>query len=189
MIEHGIKGLLFKCFNAEADEWYNPLKPYTLLEYQWVRENVPLTDKTVVIDAGCHHGNYSVVFKPAFVVAVDSVQENCYFAKQNMMLNDLRFEVHHQTLGKQGVNTHHKPGVYKCDIEGAEFELFPAEIARFPSVHTWILEIHPRHGSPNIIAEYFTDYELFKVCRDTMTVRPYKLGEAWKQHSTLIARK
>jgi hypothetical protein len=84
-----------------------------------------------------------------------------------------------------------KPTVYKMDIEGAEFELMPQEIDDLPSVHTWIVEIHPNAGDPNIIAGAFADrkFDLLKVDRERMIVRPYELGERWLTHATLIARK
>ena len=69
--KHGIDNLLFIFSNKEAYDWYYPLKPYTLLEYKWVRDNLVLEGKQV-IDAGCHHGNYAIVFKPADVHAIDS---------------------------------------------------------------------------------------------------------------------
>jgi hypothetical protein len=190
MMDHGIDGLKFQCFNAEALSWYDPLKEYTRIEYEWVRENCKLDGETV-IDAGCHHGNYSVVFKPAYVIAIDNVLENCNYAKHNMTINDMGFVVQCQTLGEEGVKTNHRPSIYKCDIEGAEFRLFPNELKRFPSVKMWIVEIHPKKGDPNRIAGMFFDagFDLLKVDRETMTVRPYELGEHWTEHSTLIARK
>jgi hypothetical protein len=103
----------------------------------------------------------------------------------------MEYSVQHQTLGTEGVKTNRRPGIYKCDIEGSEFELFPHELHRFPSVHTWIVEIHPAQGDPNELARMFiaAGFELLKVCRDSLTVRPYALGEKWKTHATLIARK
>ena len=187
---HGIADLQFTFFNEEGVNWYDPLKAYTKLEYEWVRANCQLEGETVV-DAGCHHGNYAIVFKPAFVIAVDNVLANCNYAKHNMTLNNMEFSVTHQTLGAEGVKTNRKPSIYKCDIEGCEFQLFPQELKRFPSVKTWIVEIHPKQGDPNQLAGMFLDagFELLKVDRETMTVRPYELGERWKEHSTLIARK
>jgi hypothetical protein len=187
---HGIPGLQFHFFNQEARDWYDPLKVYTLLEYEWVRDNCKL-DGATVIDAGCHHGNYAIVFKPAFVIAVDNVMSNCNFAKSNMALNGVDGVAIFQTLGAEGVRTNKRPTIYKCDIEGSEFQLFPAELKQFPSVRTWIIEIHPGHGDPNKLAGMFADagFDLLKVCRDSLTVRPYKLGEKWATHATLIARK
>ena len=187
---HGVADLQFIFHNQEARDWYGPLKPYTLLEYEWVRDNCKL-DGATVIDAGCHHGNYSVVFKPAFVIAVDNVLANCNFAKANMDLNGVAYSVQCLTLGTTGVKTNKRPSIYKVDIEGAEFQLFPAELMRYPSVRTWIVEIHPANGSPNDLAIMFRDagFGLLKVCRESMTVRPYAVGERWNGHATLIARK
>jgi hypothetical protein len=187
---HGIGALQFQYFNDEARQWYDPLKPYTLLEYEWVRDNCKLDGETV-IDAGCHHGNYAVVFAPAFVIAVDSVLAHCNYAKSNMALNGMEFVVQCLTLGEKGVKTNKCPTIYKVDIEGAEFRLFPAELLRYPSVKTWIVEIHPADGDPNDLAIMFRDagFELLKVCRDSLTVRPYTVGEKWATHATLIARK
>jgi hypothetical protein len=187
---HGIDDLKFRFFNEESVSWYDPLKEYTHIEYEWVRDNCKL-DGAVVVDAGCHHGNYSVVFKPAYVIAIDNIAANCNYAKANMELNEMSFAVQHQTLGAEGARISRKPSIYKCDIEGAEFELFPAEFLRFPSVKVWIVEIHPKQGNPNDLAEMFLDngFELLKVDREVMAVRPYELGEHWKEHSTLIARK
>jgi hypothetical protein len=187
---HGVGDLIFQYFNEESTDWYDPLKPYTLLEYEWVRDNCELDGETV-IDAGCHHGNYAVVFKPAFVVAIDNVLSNCSYAKTNMRLNDMEFTVAQQTLGDEGVKTNKRPGIYKVDIEGSEFQLFPKELRRFPSVKTWIVEIHPAQGDPNQLAGMFLDagFELLKVCREDLAVRPYRLGEKWNSHATLIARR
>jgi hypothetical protein len=192
VIDHGIDGLLFECFTEEALEWYCPLKPYTLLEYQWVRDNIYLDNNTVVIDAGCHHGNYSVVFKPAFVIAVDKNPKYIEYAEKNMTLNNMKFTTICKELGNIGmlyvpVSVH----VYKVDIEGDEFKLFPHEIDNFPSVKTWIVEIHPSKGNPETIANYFRErnFALLKVDRDTMQVREYIENEKWNGHSTLIARK
>lgn len=187
---HGIGDLQFEYCNDEATAWYDPLKPYTLLEYEWVRDNLKLDGETV-IDAGCHHGNYAIVFKPAFVIAVDNVVSNCNICKKNMALNSADGVVIHQTLGAEGVKTNRKPSIYKVDIEGSEFALFPAELSRFLSVHTWIVEIHPAQGDPNRLAQMFYDagFTLLKVCRESLAVRPYTIGERWKTHATLIARK
>jgi len=188
-IPHGIDDLQFMIFNQEADDWYNPLKPYTKLEYEWIRDNLEL-EYRVVVDAGCHHGNYSVVFKPAYVIAIDVDKKNCLYAMQNMKMNEMNFEIQRQALGRNGANIILTPDIYKCDIEGYEFELFPSELQRFPSVSTWIIELHPNAGNPNDIAILFDDdWELLKVDRAIMRIRKYEIGKTWKEHSTLIARK
>lgn len=192
--KHGIDDLRFKFFNEEATAWYDPLKPYTLLEYRWVRDNVPLSGQSVV-DAGCHHGNYSIVFKGAvYICAFDMNAENCYYAIENMILNKLQYI---STVKKMNISSKKPasmysfmlPSVYKMDIEGDEFEVLPVEIEQNPQVHTWIIEIHPKHGEPDIIAGLFKGFELLKVDREQMKVRPYSLGETWPTHATLIARR
>ena len=190
-MKHGIDNLVFECFTDEAKEWYSPLKPYTLLEYQWVRDNLKLTNETIVIDAGCHHGNYSVVFKPAFVIAIDINQEYLDYAAMNMASNEMDFMIICKKLGENGVRTDFPIDIYKIDIEGDEFKLLPNEIDLFPHVHTWIVEVHPKYGNPEIIAKYFLDrkFSLLKVDRDTMRIREYIENEKWNGHATLIARK
>jgi len=81
------------------------------------------------------------------------------------------------------------PDIYKMDIEGAEFDTLPAELEQNPQVHTWILELHPAGGDPNTLAKLFEGFELLKVDREQMIVRPYVIGESWPTHATLIARK
>lgn len=185
---HGIAGLMFKYHDNEAINWYYPLKPYTLLEYAWVRANCKL-DGATVIDAGCHHGNYSVVFKPAHVIAVDYIPLFCGYAWENMVLNGMSFSVNCLDLGAVGVPTDRPVDIYKVDIEGGEYELFPAELERFPSVRTWILELHPKYDNPDKVARMFAGFDLLKVDREQMKVRLYVMGEKWSGHSTLIARK
>jgi len=189
IIDHPIPGLRFIIHNQEAQDWYNPPKPYTVLEYEWVRDNLVIGNNTLVVDAGCHHGHYSLVFKPAYVLAVDCDPDCVTYTKHNLELNNMVPSVYQWTLGE----THGFPipmaDIYKCDIEGAEFEIFPRELERFPDVHTWIIEIHPNKGKPDDIIQYFKDFHLLKVDRERMEVRPYRMGETWRTHATLIAVK
>jgi len=196
---HGIGNLRFFYANEEARAWYDPLKPYTLLEYEWIRENVDFWHQ-IVIDAGVHHGNYAVVFYDAgFIFGFDIVQSNIDIADVNINLNFRGqsypgYKLINTRLGKgNGAKKHIAldPTIYKMDIEGSEFELMPQEIDDLPTVHTWIVEIHPHAGDPNTIAQAFADrgFELLKVDRERMVVRPYVLGERWLTHATLIARK
>ena len=187
--KHGLDNLLFIFSNKEAYDWYYPLKPYTLLEYKWVRDNLVLEGKQV-IDAGCHHGNYAIVFKPANVHAVDNNPANLSICRLNMQLNDMKPDLRLATLGAKGAMIP-RADIYKVDIEGAEHRLFPSELDRYPMVTCWIVEIHPNDGDPDIIAKMFLEkgFELLKVDRESLTVRPYKIGEKWLSHATLIARK
>ena len=192
--DHGIEGLQFKFNTPEATAWYDPLKPYTLLEYQWVRENLDLENQ-VVVDAGAHHGNYAVVFKGAYyIVCFEMVPMYCRFCFDNLQLNGIEASaVNCVTLAPDIASRSmmdHMPDIYKMDIEGDEFSVLPVELEQNPQVHTWIVEVHPDHGNPDFIASLFDEgFELLKVDREKMVIRPYAIGEKWPTHSTLIARK
>ena len=191
--QHGVGDLQFKYFTPEAVSWYDPLKPYTKLEYDWVIDNVPLENQ-VVIDAGSHHGNYAVVFKGAYMIyCFEMVGDFAFYTQENLLLNGVEdFMVFPERLDDFNTTKEflsHKPDIYKVDIEGDEFRLLPVEIKQNPQVHTWIVEVHPWGGKPDDIAKLFDGYELLKVDREQMKVRPYTLGETWPTHATLIARR
>ena len=38
---------------AEAGSWYDPVKPYTQLEYEWLAANLDLRED-IVVDVGTH---------------------------------------------------------------------------------------------------------------------------------------
>lgn len=214
----------FLIATEQARDWYDPPKPYTLLEYQWVVDNVK--PNGAAIDAGCHHGHYaSILEKMEFaVVAVDAHRSNCDLAEVNLCLNEGYDQVYwvknFAVAGKSG--TRHFSGIsngqlvnnggieveartleeiatlsflpihlVKLDVEGAEFEIIPASIDKLPECKTWIIEIHPREGEPDTIIQPFVErgYEVLKVDRELMQVRPYVLGEPWYSHATVIARR
>jgi hypothetical protein len=56
----GIRGRFF-IGTPQAEEWYDPIKPYAKLEYEWVIKNVLLRGQKIV-DVGAHHGHYALVF-------------------------------------------------------------------------------------------------------------------------------
>lgn len=191
--KHGIKDLKFKFANQEAIDWYLPLKPYTKLEYEWVLANVPFENE-IVADVGSHHGNYAIIFKGAKeVICIDINKENCKICEQNLLLNDVTGQVIHGKIeATRGFNyfTAKLPVVYKMDIEGYEFDVFPMELINNPQVHTWILEIHPSVGrDPNKIIDMFEGFEILKVDRELLKVVPYNREGKWKSHATVIARK
>lgn len=192
--DHGIEGLKFKFFNSEAVDWYDPLKPYTLLEYEWVRKKLNMKDQ-VVFDAGAHHGNYSVVFLGAkLVVGFEMMANLTPFIRENLELNFMTdySEVYNVQLRKSCISSDvvdYDPDIYKMDIEGDEFDILPLEIAACPNVHTWIIEVHPHAGNPEDLEKLFDGFELLKVDRELMEVRRYRLGEPWPGHATLIATK
>lgn len=213
----------FLIATEQARDWYDPPKPYTLLEYQWVVDNVKRRAHSVdhiAIDAGCHHGHYSVVLeRMGFnVCAVDAHPSNCAITTANTALNHpcLCHVSNSAVAGAPG--TRHFSGIsngqlvnsggveveaqtlerinpiaelVKLDVEGAEFEIIPASIDKLPECKTWIIEIHPREGEPDTIIQPFIErgYEVLKVDRELMQVRPYVIGEPWYSHATVIARR
>ena len=151
----------------------------------------------IVVDAGCHHGNYAVVFKVCKAIhCIVSIRQCVEICQRNLELNGMQFSGRvYLALMAGGYGaleiTHARPDIYKMDIEGAEFRLFPGELEKHPQVHTWIVEIHPAQGNPDTIAAYFKQagYDLLKVNREELKVDAYHMGQPWKTHATLIARK
>lgn len=174
---HGINGRFFFATH-QAKEWYDPIKPYAKLEYEWVIQNVPL-NKMKIIDGGAHHGQYSVLFAlaanpPSKLVSVDPYPMNCVLTEINLAINhcvvdvqqcaisDSPGEVHFaqqsngRILAEGGMiveartldNILPDADVVKLDIEGAEYTIIPTSIDKMSSVHTWIVEVHPI-GNPH----------------------------------------
>jgi FkbM family methyltransferase len=162
----------------QAKAWYDPLKPYAKLEYEWVIENVPLKGQKI-LDAGAHHGQYSVVFAlaaapPAQLVAVDPYPMNCALTELNLLLNGVNATIEECAVAATNGEVHFErqsngqiiaeggfivpartldsllpdADVIKLDVEGAEYSILPAAIDSLPSAHTWIVEIHPI-GNPH----------------------------------------
>jgi FkbM family methyltransferase len=160
----------------EASEWYDPLKPYAILEYEWVVENVNLENQNI-IDAGSHHGQYSVLFaagsgNTSDIVSVDPVQSNCALTEVNMVLNgavprvvncavydregyvNFSNDSNGKILKGSGLKKKAKrlpqimsdATIIKLDVEGAEYKIIPDQIDEMASAHTWIVEIHPHAG-------------------------------------------
>jgi FkbM family methyltransferase len=96
----------FHFFHAtpEAQEWYDPLKPYARVEYDWVIENVAFSGRNF-FDAGAHHGQYSVVVGTAYrdcrIVSVDALEENIDITEVNLRLNRLEPELVKCVLSNQ----------------------------------------------------------------------------------------
>lgn len=208
----------FLVATEQARDWYDPPKPYTTLEYQWVVDNVQ--PGGVAIDAGSHHGHYAIILAAFMyrVTPVDAHLSNCALTDANisMNFNDYTRAIHCAVAGKDGTRRfsgisngqlinaggveieartleHIEPlaSLVKLDVEGAEFEIIPASIDKLPECKTWIIEIHPHEGQPDSIIKLFFErgYEVLKVDREAMEVRPYVLGEPWYSHATVIARR
>ena len=213
--KHGIGNLRFHFATQEAVDWYYPLKPYTLLEYEWIKANVR-TYRAKVIDAGSHHGNYSVLFGGhRGLFCVDANPQNCDITELNLKLNGIPGEVINcavwgydgEVLFSGASNGQVGYGypvracklsticqfaeIVKLDVEGSEFSILPAAIDEMGLVHTWIVEVHPAQGDPHALMMEFVNrgWEVLKVDRDIMGVVPYAESMPWTTHATIIARR
>ena len=213
--QHGINGLRFHYSTQEAVDWYYPLKPYTLIEYEWVRKHVRIY-RSRIIDAGCHHGNYSVLFGGhRGLFCVDANPRNCDITDINLRLNGITGEVLNCAVwnydgevlfngasnGRVGVGNPVRAcklsticelaEVVKLDVEGSEFKILPDAIDEMKLVHTWIVEVHPTDGDPHALTMQFVNrgWEVLKVDRNIMGVVPYADSTAWTSHATIIARR
>lgn len=203
---HGINTLNFYFGNAEAAAWYDPIKPYARLEYEWLLANVNLKGEKVM-DGGAHHGHYAVLFKEAdALVCVEPVRENCVYLARNLDLNGMKqakiipglLGTQRATLTYDGAMFEMYPPaelmpeatIVKLDIEGAEYTVFPLALLTMPHVHTWLVECHPNAGDPDAIANLMwrVGMEVLKVDRASMQVIDYLAGMPWQTHDTLIGR-
>ncbi len=217
VIPLGLKGRYFRVENEQGKSWYDPMKWYTLLEYRWVVENVPLAGEHV-IDAGGHHGHYSLVLAGDNTLRiVEPHPDNLAIIKRNLAENELDAEVIEGAIaGEAGIRQFSgetngrlvncgafavdcweldmidpDAGIIKLDIEGGEYDIFPGAIDKMAKAHTWIIELHPQYGNPNLICSEFLKrgYNALKVCRVHGKVEPYDINEPWETHATVIFRR
>ena len=175
-----IKGIEAKFFfgTEQAQEWYDPLKSYAKLEYEWVLQNIPLKNQKI-IDAGAHHGQYSVVFclgamNTCTLVSVDPNPMNCLLTEINLLRNEAKAHIEQCAVAASSGVVHFAEesngriiqhggllvkaktllqilpdaNIVKLDVEGAEYEIVPEAIDKLTKVHTWIIEFHPQ-GNPH----------------------------------------
>ncbi len=97
--ELSVNGKVFRFFFAtpEASSWYDPMKPYATAEYEWLLNHVNLRQQKI-IDAGAHHGQYTIVFalggqKSSQIVAVDPFPSNCAIIEANLAINNFQAQV------------------------------------------------------------------------------------------------
>lgn len=157
----------------QARDWYDPIKPYAKLEYEWVLSNIDLRDKNI-IDGGAHHGHYSLVMAKGAngkcnLISVDPYLMNCVLIEMNLLLN--RYEpkilqcaicpIDGEVLfsnesngrivssggklvkGKKLYSIMPEAEIIKLDIEGTEFDVVPNALDEMDQAHTWIVEVHP----------------------------------------------
>jgi FkbM family methyltransferase len=209
-----VRGLKFNVHTDEAKSWYDPIKPYTKLEYEWVLDNVDLTGN--ILECGGHHGHYSVVLgsKDGNLLVVEPHPENVEIILDNIDLNKQfasvwkgavadynglgcftgetngrlisfgRTEVKVRTLKDLMPDA----SVIKLDIEGGEYNILPAGIEQMPNADTWIIELHPYWGNPHEICAAFlkAGFIALKVDRKLMRVIEYDMLDDWEGHATCI---
>ena len=218
VIPMGIKNRYFMVETQEAKDWYDPMKWYTRLEYEWVVDNVKL-DGAKVLECGGHHGHYSLVLSENnYMVIAEPHPDNVNIINLNLAENNLTdADVFHGAVAKENgkrwfsgqTNGRLVPGggfevncktldglmpeaeIIKLDIEGGEYEILPEGIEKMPNAHTWIIELHPQFGNPNLICREFLKlgFEASKVCRTHRRVEVYDSSEYWDSHATVIFRR
>ena len=170
-----VKGLEIQFLHAtqQGAEWYDPIKPYARLEYEWVLENIQLVGQHIA-DCGAHHGHYSIILgkgqkNRGRLLAIDPMQMNCAITEVNLLLNGIQARIEecavttvngsvHFSNQSNGFISHSgkmmvqgkklstlmpEANVVKLDIEGHEFDVAPQALNEMKHVHSWIVEVHP----------------------------------------------
>jgi len=213
-----LNGRKFTVCTDEAQDWYDPIKWYTQLEYQWVLDNVKLEGEKV-LECGGHHGHYSLILAADNqLVVVEPHPENVRIIKHNLSDNNVKAA---QVITGAVADKHEyrqfsgatngrlvnyggfavqcytlkellpDAGIIKLDIEGGEYNVLPDGIEQMPKTHTWIIELHPQFGNPVHICNAFlkAGFDAVKVCREHKQVEPYDMSEDWRTHATVIFRR
>jgi FkbM family methyltransferase len=87
----------FLVTSLQAADWYDPPRPHALVEYDWILNNLNM-EGARVIDAGAHHGHYSLLFAmarpgPDIVYSVEPDPSNCAVLEANAALNRAPMEI------------------------------------------------------------------------------------------------
>lgn len=204
---------------AQAASWYDPLKEKNRRELQWLIANIAPEGQKIIDAGAYHGLYATVFAKAAGergdVVAVDPVPSNQAVIEVNLAINGLRGRVEgcvvSNTDGEVGFSAAscgrivdrggiRRPSrrlrsilpdatIVKLDIEGAEFEVVPAQIDELPAARVWIVEIHPARGrNPITVLDAFRTrpFDLWWGHPVSGQVEPYA-GEPWTARTTLIA--
>lgn len=183
-VEIGRASFRFFYGTSLSRSWYDPIKPHAMAEYLWVQQNLELANQKI-IDAGAHHGHYSVYFASmrGIVTAVEPLPGNADLIKVNAALNQLNIKVIEAAVSDEIgeasfiprsngklfagvgvkvpvttlVDIEPEASVIKLDIEGAEFKILPKVIEIMSKTSVWIIEAHQRAGSAQELATVFSN--------------------------------
>jgi FkbM family methyltransferase len=204
---------------AQAASWYDPLKEKNRREIEWLIANIAPEGQKIIDAGAYHGLYCVVFAKAAGergeVVAVDPVPSNQAVIEVNLAINGLRSRIEgcvvSNTDGAIGFSKRScghivphggirlpsrrlssiLPGatIVKLDIEGAEFEVVPAQIDDLPHARVWIVEIHPRRDrNPDLVLDAFRarPFDLWWGDPATGQIERYR-AQAWRNRATLIA--
>ena len=204
---------------AQAASWYDPLKEKNRRELEWLVANIDFEGQKIIDAGAYHGLYATIFAKAAGdlgeVVAVDPVSSNQAVIEVNLAINGLRGRIEScvvsNTEGAVGFSAAScgrivdrggirrssrrlrsimpEATVIKLDIEGAEFEVVPAQIDELSRARVWIVEIHPGRGrDPNLILDEFREraFDLWWGHPARGVIAPYR-GEPWVARSTLVA--
>lgn len=218
-LEIGGGPIRFFYATAQSANWYDPLKPRNRREIEWLIANIAPEGQKIIDAGAYHGLYTTVFAKAAGergdVVAVDPVASNQAVIEVNLAINGLRGRIEgcvvSNTDGEVGFSRDscgriidyggiRRPSrrlrsiqpdatIVKLDIEGAEFDVVPAQIEELPNARVWIVEIHPgRRRDPAMVIDAFRkrSFDLWWSHPADGSVQRY-VGEPWISRSTLIA--
>jgi FkbM family methyltransferase len=204
---------------AQAASWYDPLKEKNRRELEWLIANIAPEGQKIIDAGAYHGLYATVLARAAGdegeVVAVDPVPSNQAVIEVNFAINGLRGRVERcvvsNTDGEVGFSARScghiverggircpsrrlrsiLPGatIVKLDIEGAEFDVVPAQIDDLPAARVWIVEIHPGRGrDPATVLDAFRTrpFDLWWGHPISGQFERYA-GEPWTVRTTLLA--
>ena len=204
---------------AQAASWYDPLKEKNRRELEWLIQHIEPEGQKILDAGAYHGFYTTVFAKAAGergeVVAVDPVPANAAVIEVNLAINGLRGRIETCAVGmvdgevgfsadscghivaRGGIRRPSRrlrsilpdAAIVKLDIEGAEFEVVPAQIDDLPAARVWIVEIHPARGrDPATVLDAFRTrpFDLWWGHPVSGRIEPYA-GEPWTARTTLVA--
>jgi FkbM family methyltransferase len=204
---------------AQAANWYDPLKEKNRRELEWLVQHIEPEGQKILDAGAYHGVYTTVFAKAAGargdVVAVDPVPGNAAVIEVNLAINGLRGRIENcaiamvdgevgfsadscgRIVARGGIRRRSRrlrsilpdATIVKLDIEGAEYEVVPAQIDELPAARVWIVEIHPVRGrDPATVLDAFRTrpFDLWWGHPASGRIEAYA-GEPWNARTTLIA--